>query len=303
LGGAAFGARPPLEVVADRSDPTDSPALRQVPSPLGAKILLFEFIVLIEYWTAPLFLNVTNYAGAWSGVGTLLFVLLVTTLAFFVLLPLIPHLRIALAVGRDRWLFHGIWMGSLAVGLVVTSTIQWVSPATGSGTPVELGRTTIYTAFGAWPSLTILVSGLHLFATVNLEVPTTIGLLSVLSAAAVLLGPVRRARACARGAPRKGLWGSRLASVAIWSPFGFITGCASCAPAYLALLALVAPATAASGYSAVPLVPWIGLAGLLYVASLGLALHILRQATREAGESIPPGGEDYPESGGEERPE
>jgi hypothetical protein len=270
--------RDPSEVVTEAG----SPPLPPVPSPLGRKLLLFEFVVLVEYWTAPLFLDLTNYAGSWSEAGVLLFVLLVATLALFVVGPVLRHLRPALRVGHDRWIFHGIWAGSLLIGLLATSVVQFVG-ASGGGS-VLLGRTVVYTSFGAWPSLTVLLPGAGVFLTLNVEVPTSLALLAFLSATAVLLGPVRQARACALGAPRKGLWPSRLASVAIWSPFGFITGCSACTPAYLALLALVAPGAAASGYSAIPLVPWIGLAGLLYLGSLALALHLLGRATRVPSE-------------------
>lgn len=248
-----------------------------VPSSLGRKVLAFEFLVLLEYWLAPLFLGITNYAGVWSDVGILLMILFVTTLTVFVVLPLRPHLRVALASRRSRALFHGIWSGSFIVALFATNLLQFVDgPSAG---PVTLGQTTVYTPFGAWPSLTVYVPAIHLWATFNVEGPAIFLPLSFLSAASVVLGPLARSRACPTPASRPRTWGRRVASAGIVAPIGFISGCPSCLPLYFSAIALVAPGTAEGASAAIPLVPWIGFAGLLYLLGFWLATTLIRRAT------------------------
>lgn len=270
LGGDA--ADPPLEPAA-----AEEP-LPVVPGPRARAWLAFEFVALVEYWLAPMFLGVTNYAGTWAAVGSVLFALFVSSLVVLVLLPMRPHLKRALRTRRDRAWFHGFWAGSFVAGLLVTNTFQLSAP-TASSSALVLGATTVYTPFGAWPSLTLYFPGLGLFGTLNAEIATVLGLISVL-ASAVLRIRAERARAACPTAARPGPgWARRAAAVAVFSPFGLVTGCSACAPLYLAALGLVAPAAAAGGFSAVPLVPWIGLAGLLYLTSFGLSIHLLRRAT------------------------
>ncbi|HXQ94472.1 MAG TPA: hypothetical protein VN864_04805 [Thermoplasmata archaeon] len=254
-------------------------ALPAVPSPLGRKLLAFEFLVLVEYWLGPLFLGVTNYAGVWSDVGLVLFAMFVGTLIAFVLVPLRPHLRQALASRADRIAFHGVWAAAFVAGLFVTNTFQVGGVEAASGVAV-LGSTTVYTPFGAWPSLTVYVPGLRLFGTLNLEILAVLGLVAVLGSSALRLGTHRAALACPVDAPKPGTWSKRLASVAVWTPLGLITGCTACAPLYLTAIGWAAPAVAAGGLSAVPLVPWIGFAGLLYLFSFGLSITLIHRATR-----------------------
>ena len=269
--GGAAGRQAPAGVDVSRSSPP------VVPSPLGRKVLTFEFVVLVEYWVAPLFLGVTNYAGYWSDAGVPLFLLLVGSLIVFVFVPLIPHLRGALRSLRNRVIFHGIWSGTFVLMLFTTNIIQF---STGPATPaVLLGTTTVYSPFGAWSSVTMWVPALQLWATWNLEGPTVLLLLSLLSAASVLLGPLSAVRACPIPPRRPRTWAGRFASVGVLAPLGFISGCPGCAPMYFAALATVAPASAESASAAIPLVPWIGFAGLLYLAGFALALYLIRRAT------------------------
>ena len=248
-------------------------------------MLLFEFLVLVEYWLAPLFLGVTNYAGVWSDVGMILFAIFATSLVAAVLLPLRPHLRAAMASRRDRLAFHGVWAAAFTVGLFVTYTFQLGGTEAASG-PVVLGATTVYGPFGAWPSLTFFVPALRLFGTLNVENLVALALLSVLGASAVRLGAFRASRRCVVEERRTDPWARRAAALVVWTPLGLVTGCTACAPLYLSAVGLLAPGVAAGGLSAVPLVPWIGFAGFLYLASFGLALALIRRATRP--EDAPP---------------
>jgi len=252
---------------------------RTVPSPLGRRVLAFEFLVLLEYWLAPIFLGITNYAGLWSDLGSLLLVLFVSSLVVFVVLPLRPHLRRALAVPRNRWAFHGVWSASFVMSLFVTDIIQFVDgPSSGS---IALGQTTVYTPFGAWPSLTLYVPSIHLWATFNPEGPTILFLLSFLSAASIVLGPLGRRAECPTPGPGPRTWRGRLASAGIVAPIGFITGCTGCSPLYFSALALVSPGAAEGALAAIPLVPWIGFAGLLFLFGFWLATELIRRSTTE----------------------
>jgi hypothetical protein len=266
------------------STPDESPDLsdgrRPVPTRLGQKVLSFEFVVLAEYWLAPLFLGVTNYAGVWSDIGAALFLLFVGTLLGFVVLPLRPHLQRALQSLRSRVVFHVAWTGPLVLGLFVTNILQFVGgPYTG---PIQLGQTTVYSPFGAWASLTVYVPSAHLYATFNPEGSTILLLLAVLSASSIVLGPLRAARACPTPPARTRTLRSRIASAAILAPLGFISGCPSCSPLYFAALAVIAPSAAEGAQAGIPLVPWIGFAGLLYLVGFWFAVQLLRKATTPA---------------------
>lgn len=253
------------------------PPATPVPSPLGRKVLAFEFIVLLEYWIAPLFLGITNYAGIWSDAGVLLFGLFVASLVVFVGVPLRPHLALALGSLRNRAIFYGVCLGTFGLSLLVTNILQFVDgPATG---PVAFGQTTVYTPFGAWSSLTVYVPSIHLWATLNPEGPTVLLLLSFLAACSLVLGPLGRPTECPTPAARPRTLRRRLASAGIVAPLGFITGCTACSPLYFAALALVAPGTAEGASAAIPLVPWIGFAGLLYLFGFWLATRLIHRAT------------------------
>ncbi|HEV2519952.1 MAG TPA: hypothetical protein VGX00_04945 [Thermoplasmata archaeon] len=260
----------------------DPPPLPEVPSRLARRVLLFEFVVLVEYWIAPTLLGVTNYAGVWSDAGILLFAAFVGTLLGLVLWPLRAHLARAMRTRRDRVAFHGVWIAGFVAALFLTDAIQVSAPAP-SASAVVVGATTVYSPFGAWPSLTLYAPGAGLFATIDGEILTVLGLIAILGSAGLRLTLARRSAACPPTRPAG--WRTQLASVAVWSPFGLITGCSACAPAYLSVIGIFAPA-ASSGLRVVPLVPWIGLAGLLYLASFGLSLHLLRKATAP-GEDAP----------------
>ena len=264
-GSAAVGEPPELE-----------PRLPTVPSPLAQKILLFEFLVLIEYWLSPLLFGVENYAGLWSSVGYLLFVVFAASLIGLVVVPLRAHLREALRAPHRRLAFHAAWAGAILLGLFATNTIQF---AGGAGAGSTLQWTTVYTPFGPYPSLTFVVPALDLTGSLNIEVVTILGLVAVLWAASLVLGPLRPATACPRPAANPTGWRARLAPLAAWGPFGLISGCPSCLPAYVSVAALISPGAATSGFAAIPLVPWIGLAGLLYLASLGVTILVLRRST------------------------
>lgn len=255
--------------------------LAVVPGPWARRILAFEFLVLAEYWLSPLFLGISNYAGLWAELGTGLFFVFVASLVGLVLWPLRRHLKAATARRREFWAFHGVWIGALVAAMFLTNTFQLGVPASAPGYSPGLGLTTVYTPFGAWPSLTVYVPSAHFYGTLNPELLVIVGLTSILGSAAIRLGAHRRAGRCALGEVRADRPGrlARVAAVAVWSPLGLITGCASCAPLYLAAAGLLVPAVADGGLSAVPLVPWIGLAGLLYLASFGLALVLLVRAT------------------------
>ncbi len=252
--------------------------LPPVPGPIGRKLLLFEFLVLVEYWLAPLLFGVQNYAGLWSTVGWALFLLFVSSLFLFVVRPLRPHLSVAFGRPRARPVFYLSWVGSLVLGLFATNTFQLLSPG---AAPLGWSWATVYTPFGPWTSLAFTLGPLDLAGTLNLEVGLVLGLLGFLWASSLVLGPLApRPAVCERPAVGEGTGKGRLAAVAAWGPFGLISGCPSCAPAYVAWLSAIAPGPAASGYAAIPLVPWIGLAGLLYLASFGLVILALSRTTR-----------------------
>ncbi len=261
--------------------------LPRVPSPLGRKVLLFEFMVLAEYWIAPLFLGLTNYAGAWSEAGMLLFFLFVGSLVLFVLRPLVPHLREAFGERRAmRGAFHALWIATLVVGLFAINIIQFTD---GPSSPwLQISSSTVYTPFGAWPTLDVYLPALQMWSTWNLEGPAVLLLLGWLSAASFVLGPAHRPRACpAPGTTATG-WRARLAAVGTVLPLGFISGCPGCAPAYFAALATVAPAAALGASASIPLVPWIGFAGLLYLTGFGISLVLIDRATAiRAGDAGP----------------
>lgn len=264
----------PVAVAAPSLAPTERP----VPSPLGRKLLLFEFVVLVEYFVAPAFLGLTNYAGLWSTIGAVLFVVFATTLVVFVLVPLWPRLREATRPARRRALFHGVWISAFVAGLFLTNLLQF--PDDRLAGPLLFGSTTIYTPLGAWPSLTVYVPSIDLFVTLNVEQPAVLLLLAVLSAAAVTLSQVPR---CDVASPETGAAGGarrgRFLSWGSLGPLGFVTGCPTCFPAYFALLAWVAPGVAESGYVALPLVPWIGFAGLLTLLGFFLATRSIQLLT------------------------
>lgn len=258
-------------------DPRPLVPARRVPSDLGRKVLAFEFVVLAEYWVAPVFLGVTNYAGIWSEIGSALFFVLVGSLLVFVLVPLIPHLRAALGSWKRRLVFHGVWATSLTVGMFVTNILQFVDGPT-SG-PILLGQETVYTPLGAWSSLTVYLPGVQLWATFNPEGPTVLFLLGFLSAASIVLGPMRRPATCPTPSPKSAGRKSPLASLGVLAPLGFITGCPACSPAYFALLSLLVPGAAVGAYAALPLVPWIGFAGLLFLVGFWLAVRLIERST------------------------
>ncbi len=264
-------------VAPERVRSTEPFSGRAVPTPFGRKLLAFEFVVLAEYWLAPLLFGLTNYAGLWSDIGTVLFFVLVGSLLAFVVVPLVPHLRSALSDRRRRLAFHAFWIGSFLLGLFLTNVLQFVDPSPGPA--IVLGQSTVYSPLGAWPSLTVFVAPLQLWATFNVEAPSILFLLSFLSASSLVLGPLRARSDCPTPIPARG-WRARLASLGILAPLGFITGCASCSPAYFALLALLAPGVAEGAYAAVPLVPWIGFAGLLYLFGFWLAVRLIGASTR-----------------------
>ena len=258
------------------TDPT--PGGAPVPSPLGRKVLLFSFLVLAEYWLAPLLFDISNYAGTWSTVGNVLFVFFLAVLAVFVVRPLVPHLRAALSTGRRHLLFHGLWAGSLALGLAATNLVRF-DPATSP--PASLLALSAESPFGFSPSVQFTTGPLGLVGGLDVVSVTVLGLLSVLWASAVLMTLARRSVAC-EVVPASTGWRARIGSLAVWGPFGFITGCSTCTPVYLAVLGVFAPGVAASGYSSMPLVPWIGFTGLLYLVSFGLIVRLFGRLTRPA---------------------
>ncbi len=262
------------------------PRPRAIPGPLGLKVLLFEFLVLVEYWLAPLVMPIDNYVGLWSDVGVLLFAALMATLAVAVVLPLRLRLRPALRNPRLRWTFHGLWIGAVLVGLFATATFRIAASGSLAGAPaLQVDWEPVATPFGAWPTLLFAYAPLNLLGALNVEVLTLLGVLSVIWASVVVLGMARPAERCEARAPAASRW-SRAAALLMWGPLGFMTGCASCTPLYVALLGLAAPGAALSAYNSIPLVPWIGLAGLLYVASLAITLRLLHRVTGAA--PIPP---------------
>ena len=272
------------------ADPRSTADLPAVPSARGRRWLNFEFVVLVEYWLAPLVLGITNYAGIWSDVGNLLFVGFVASLVAFVVLPLRRHLARVLASRRERFLFHAFWSAAFVLGLFVTNTFQWSSRVPGSPA-LLLGTTTVYTPFGAWPSLTVYLPDVGFFATLNVEILIVLGLISVLASSALRLRAARVSVQCDRPAQGRTSTLRRASVLAALSPLGFITGCSACAPLYLSAIGMVAPSAATGGLAFVPLVPWIGLAGLLYLGSFVLALRQIRRATSPPDERTQNAGE------------
>ncbi len=253
----------------------DAATAGPIPSARARRVLLFEFVVLLEYFVAPAIFGVTNYAGLWSTIGSVLFVALVASLLVGVVRPLLPRLKAANQDRRNRLLFHGVWVGAFAAGLVLTNLVQFVGG--GPPGPVALGEMTVYTPLGAWPTLTIFVPSLGLWAALNVVQPTLLLLLSVLSASSLVLA---RARACRVGRSDHVPAGrGRLSAVSALGPLGFVTGCPTCFPAYFSLVALVAPGVASSSFVALPLVPWIGFAGLLFLLGFVLVTRSLERAT------------------------
>ncbi|MCI4354069.1 MAG: hypothetical protein L3K06_01735, partial [Thermoplasmata archaeon] len=272
-----------LNESSDRSDPEDRAAARPpIPGPTARTLLLFEFVVLIEYWLAPVFLDIGNYVGIWSDIGVGLFLGLISTLTFTVLWPLRARLAPALAVPRLRFTFHGLWLGSVVVGLFATATFRLASASAFAGAPgLQVQWDAVATPFGAWPTLMFSYAPLDLIGALNAEVLSLLGVLSVVWASVVVLGMARPAARCeapSRAVPR---W-RRATALLMWGPLGFMTGCSSCTPIYVAVLGVIAPGSALSAYNSIPLVPWIGLAGLLYVASLAITLRLLRRVTDDA---------------------
>ena len=272
--------------------PVGLPTLPAVPGPRARRWLTFEFVTLAEYWIAPTVLGVTNYAGTWAEVGTLLFLGFVASLVGLVLLPLRPHLARALSTRRERALFHAFWVGALGVGLLITNTFQLSAPIAGAS-GVEIGSTTVYSPFGAWPSLTVYLPSIGLFGTLNVEIIGVLGLMGVLGSSVLRLRAHAAAAVCAVPRRDESSWARRAVTLAVYSPLGLVTGCTACAPLYLSALGVVAPTAAAGGFASLPIVPWIGLAGLLYLASFGLAIHLIRTATEpDQSSSVADGGPD-----------
>ena len=250
----------------------------EVPSALGRKVLTFVFIVLLEYFVAPPLFGITNFAGTWSELGNVLFVLLVASLVLFVILPVWSHLRRRMQYRSTRWSFYAILAGAATLGLFVTNTVQILTDV--SSRSVVWGTATIYTPLGVWPSVTVYIPGIDLFATLNVETPAIVGLLSLLTAIAFVLGARVPTEPCPVPSARPR--GQRALATAVLVPFGFITGCPACVPTYFATFALISPSVAAGLYSALPLAPWIGIAGLFYLFGFWLAVRLIRRGTRKA---------------------
>ncbi len=265
------------------AEPNPEPlgALPRVPGLLGQRALLLEFTVLALYWLVPALYPAWNYAGLWSEIGYVLFFLFFATVGVFVLWPLHSHLKRALTTPQNRLVFHGLWVGALALGLFATSTIRLAISSSGpSSNPWQVQWDTVYTPFGAWPGVSFYYGPAQLYVAINAVVLGLLGLVAVLWASSLVLGFRRSRSACDSGLPQGRSRSSRVASIAVWGPIGFISACSSCLPTYAGLLALVAPGAVAGGYEALPIVPWIGLAGLLYLISLGLTLVALHGFTR-----------------------
>lgn len=255
----------------------ERPILRAVPTPFARKLLAFEFVVLLEYWLAPAVLGVTNYAGIWSDLGSVLFWVLLTSLVVLVLLPLYPFLASVLTTRRRRVIFHGLWSASLVAGLFLTNLFQIVDdPTTG---PVVFGQTLAYTPLGAWPTLTVYVPAVRLWMILNLEGVGTLFLLAWLSAASLVLALFVRPAQCPVPSPATGRPRGRLASFGAFVPLGFVSGCPGCSPAYIALLTLLAPGATLGTYASLPLVPWIGLAGLLFLVAYWWSVRLIGKST------------------------
>lgn len=274
-----MGSLPPEqgELVSDGKTPISSGPNPSIPSRLGRRVLLFEGMVLAEFWLSPLLFGIENYAGLWSTIGMILFGMFVLTLVGFVVVPLRRPLREVFLTRARRAGFAGVVGASVLVGLFATNTIQLVSGSGGAGAASQW--TTVYTPFGAWTSLSFQLPALDLSGSLNVEVVGLLLLLGFLWASTLFLGPLRPLASCDRGPVRARGWRARVAPLLIWGPFGLISGCPSCAPAYIAGLALIAPGPATASYAAIPLVPWIGLAGLLYLASFGALLLLLQRTT------------------------
>jgi hypothetical protein len=254
-------------------------AMAAVPSPRGGMVLAFVFVALVEYWLAPAFLGITNYAGAWSAFGYVLFAGFVAAVAVCVLLPLRQRLQVGAVTVAERRLFHGLWSVSLLVALFATRTVfpdEVLGPSSPGATATV---TTVYTPFGAWPSLALDDPSLGVAASLNVAILTVLGLLAVTWSAAFVLQLHERRLSCSSSPAAPSDRAARWAALGVWGPLGFVSGCASCSPLYLALLGIAAPSTVAGGYAFLPLVPWIGLSGLLEIASLALALAVLHRVT------------------------
>lgn len=246
-----------------------------LPSPLGTKAIAFVFVALAEYWISPIFLGIGNEAGTWADLGMALFFVWVAALFLFLVLPLRTRLLPLLRDRAGRWTFYGAWTGSVIGSLFVTNTLQ-VGPTGPSPWPVAWGSTTVYTPFGAWPTATVTIPALQLYGAINVEILTVVGLLGFLWASVLLLARAETRSACpAVPRTRKARW----ASLTMWTPVGFLTGCSACTPVYLALLGAVAPGAASGGYSFLPFAPWQGFAGLLYLVSFSLAIVLVRRTT------------------------
>ncbi len=261
--------------------PEPSGALPPVPGALGKMVILIEFAVLALYWLVPALYPAWNYAGLWSEIGYVLFGVFFATVGVFVLQPLRSHVERVLTTRRNRLLFHGLWAGALALGLFATSTIQLAVPSTGPpSSQWQVQSDPVYTPFGAWPGMSFYYGPAKVYVAVNAVVLGLLGLVAVLWASSLVIGFLHSRSACDTSLPKGRSRRSRIASIAAWGPVGFISGCSSCLPTYAALLAMLAPGAVAGGYDAIPIVPWIGLAGLLYLISLGLTLVALHGFTR-----------------------
>ncbi len=248
----------------------------EVPGPLGREVLSFTFIALAEYWLAPAFVDLTNYAGVWSEAGVALFALFVAALLLFAVRPLVGPLTLSLQGGARWGVFLALWAGGILLALVATHSLQWGEGPRGN----YLGPTTVYTPFGQWTALAFSLAVAPLSGTIVPVDLVTLGLLGFLWSSAVVLGLEARRRGSCAVRPARGTWGARLAGAFAWGPIGFLSSCSACTPAYLAVLGVLAPGLAANGYAALPLVPWIGFAGLLYLVSFSVVLYQVRSATR-----------------------
>lgn len=268
---AADPEGPPVDTAAGR------PRRRVVPTPFARKLLAFEFVVLLEYWISPAFFGVTNYAGIWSDIGSVLFCVLAASLVVLVLLPLRPFLAEALTTRRRRVFFHAVWSVSLVVGLFVTNLFQIVDDTTTG--PIQLGQTLAYTPLGAWPTLTVYVPPIRLWTILNVEGIGTLFLLAWLSAASLVLAVLARPAQCPVPTSRNGRRRGRIASFGAFVPLGFVSGCPGCSPAYIALLTLLAPGLTLGTYASLPIVPWIGFAGLLFLVGYWWSVRLIGKST------------------------
>jgi|GEM_PF-5925468 len=249
-----------------------------IPSPLGVRAIGFVFLALVEYWVAPALFGVANLAGVWALLGQVLFVAWTAALGVFVGVPLFRRVQPALSSGRSRALFFGTWSLGLALGLLATNTVGTTSPAPGTGS-IVLGTTTVYTPFGAWPSLTIALPSLGVAGSLDVVSLTVLGFLGFLSASILTLSRERAGTACPPTRVTRAPWRSRVASFALWAPIGLLSGCPACTPLYLSAVGLAAPGVAAGGYSFLPFAPWGAFAGLVYLASVAFAVAVVRRLT------------------------